>query len=93
MAARAQRFQGRLCNEGETNHQIVTLLLGTSLVPRPCMFVARSTKFAQRAWAHSSHDVCHRLVFTSQITVFAVLLSLCTMELEVKISQVHTIDS
>ena len=32
-----------------------------SLVPRPCMFVACSTKFAQRPWARSSHDVCHSL--------------------------------
>ena len=32
-----------------------------SLVPRPCTFVACSTKFAQRAWARSSRDVCHSL--------------------------------
>ena len=32
-----------------------------SLVPRPCAFVACSTKFAQRAWARSSRDVCHSL--------------------------------
>ena len=36
-----------------------------SLVPRPCAFVACSTKFTQRAWARSSHDVCHRTCFTS----------------------------
>ena len=32
-----------------------------SLVPRPCAFVACSTKFAQRAWAHSSRDACRSL--------------------------------
>ena len=32
-----------------------------SLVPRPCAFVACSMKFAQRAWARSSCDVCHSL--------------------------------
>ena len=32
-----------------------------SLVPRPCAFVACSTKFAQRAWARSSRDVCRSL--------------------------------
>ena len=32
-----------------------------SLVPRPCAFVACSTKFAQRAWARSSRDVCHSI--------------------------------
>ena len=36
-----------------------------SLVPRPCTFVACSTKFAQRAWARSSCDVCHSRVFMS----------------------------
>ena len=29
-----------------------------SLVPRPCAFVACSMKFAQRAWARSSRNVC-----------------------------------
>ena len=29
-----------------------------SLVPRPCVFVACSMKFTQRAWARSSRDVC-----------------------------------
>ena len=29
-----------------------------SLIPRPCVFVACSTKFAQRAWARSSRDAC-----------------------------------
>ena len=33
----------------------------SSLVPRPCAFVACSTKFAQRAWARSSRDVCRSL--------------------------------
>ena len=33
----------------------------TSLVPRPCAFVACSMKFTQRTWARSSHDVCHSL--------------------------------
>jgi len=37
----------------------------TSLVPRPCVFVACSTKFAQRAWARSSCDICHSRIFTS----------------------------
>ena len=32
-----------------------------SLVPRPSAFVACSTKFAQRAWARSSRDVCRSL--------------------------------
>ena len=32
-----------------------------SLVPRPCAFVAYSTKFAQRAWARSSRDICRSL--------------------------------
>ena len=32
-----------------------------SLVPSPCAFVACGTKLAQRAWARSSHDVCHSL--------------------------------
>ena len=32
-----------------------------SLVPRPCVFVACSTKFMQKAWAHSSCDVCRSL--------------------------------
>ena len=36
-----------------------------SLVPRPCAFVAYSTKFAQRAWARSSRDVCRSRNFTS----------------------------
>ena len=36
-----------------------------SLVPRPYAFVACSTKFAQRAWACSSRDVCHSRIFTS----------------------------
>ena len=36
-------------------------LVKTSLVPRPCAFVACSTKFAQRAWARSSRDVCRSL--------------------------------
>ena len=31
---------------------------GASLIPRPCMFVACSTKFVQRAWAPSTRDVC-----------------------------------
>ena len=35
--------------------------LPPSLVPRPCAFVAYSTKFAQRAWARSSRDVCRSL--------------------------------
>ena len=41
----------------------VTLYTGLihSLVPRPCTFVACSTKFAQRAWARSSRDVCRSL--------------------------------
>ena len=34
-----------------------------SLVPRPCAFVACSTKFAQRAWARSSRDACRRTRF------------------------------
>ena len=38
---------------------------GGSLVPRPCAFVACSTKFAQRAWARSSRDVCRSRNFTS----------------------------
>ena len=33
--------------------------------PRPCAFVACSTKFAQRAWARSSRDVCRSRNFTS----------------------------
>ena len=37
--------------------QCITLF-PPSLVPRPCAFVACSTKFAQRAWARSSRDVC-----------------------------------
>ena len=32
-----------------------------SLIPRPCTFVACSTKFMQRAWACSSRDVCSSL--------------------------------
>ena len=36
-----------------------------SIVPRLCAFVACSTKFAQRAWARSSRDVCHSHIFTS----------------------------
>ena len=32
-----------------------------SLVPRPCEFVACSTKFVQRAWARSSCDGCRSL--------------------------------
>ena len=42
-----------------------TKKLGTegrgSLVPRPCAFVACSTKFTQRFWARSLCDVCHSL--------------------------------
>ena len=30
-------------------------------VPRACVFVACSTKFAQRTWAHSSHDICRSI--------------------------------
>ena len=38
----------------------ISLCTDISLVPRPCAFVACSTKFAQRAaWARSSRDVCH----------------------------------
>ena len=37
----------------------------SSVVPRPCAFVACSTKFAQRAWARSSRDACRRRLFTS----------------------------
>ena len=33
----------------------------STLVPRPCAFVAFSTKFTQRAWARSSRDACHSL--------------------------------
>ena len=40
---------------------LVPMLVSSSLVPRPCTFVACSTKFAQRAWAHSSRDVCRSL--------------------------------
>ena len=40
-------------------------VLSLSLIPRPCVFVACNTKFAQRAWAHSSRDVCHSRIFTS----------------------------
>ena len=39
-------------------HKFV-MLLQLSLIPRLCTFVACSTKFAQRVWAHSSRDVCH----------------------------------
>ena len=32
-----------------------------SLVPRPCAFVACSTKFSQKAWSILSHDACRSL--------------------------------
>ena len=34
-----------------------------SLVPRPCTFVACSTKFMQKAWARLSHDVSRSLCY------------------------------
>ena len=37
------------------------MVVHTSLVPRPCVFAACSKKFAQRAWARSSRDVCRSL--------------------------------
>jgi len=44
---------------------MVTYSFGTvvlpSLVPRLCVFIACSMKFAQRAWARSSRDVCRSL--------------------------------
>ena len=45
-----------------------------SLVPRPCAFVACSTKFAQRAWARSSRDVCHSRIFTSPDAVLLIYM-------------------
>ena len=39
------------------------MVVHTSLVPRPCVFVACSKKFAQRAWARSSRDVCRSLCY------------------------------
>ena len=41
--------------------EYVSMCVCVSLVPRPCAFVACSTKFAQRAWARSSRDVCRSL--------------------------------
>ena len=41
-----------------TNTSTREMQVITSLVPRLCVFVACSTKFAQRAWACSSCDVC-----------------------------------
>ena len=43
------------------NFNLTLIILYTSLVPRACMFVACSTKFAQRTWAHSSHDTCRSI--------------------------------
>ena len=42
-------------------HKTLAMAQSTSLVPRPCAFVACSTKFAQRAWARSSCDACRSL--------------------------------
>ena len=39
--------------------------LATSLIPRPCVFVACSTKFAQKAWSILSRYVCRRCTFMS----------------------------
>ena len=36
-----------------------------SLVPRPCVLVTCSTKFAQKTWFILSRDVCHRRNFMS----------------------------
>ena len=62
-----------------------------SLVPRACAFIACSTKFAQRAWARSSRDVCHSRIFTSAQCLPCCLYT-CTMEFQVETSQVRTID-
>ena len=43
------------------NNALLGVGLGFSLIPRPCAFVACSTKFTQRAWACSSRDVCRSL--------------------------------
>ena len=45
-------------------HKSESRLLVASF-PGPARFVACSTKFAQRAWARSSRDVCHSRIFTS----------------------------
>ena len=36
-----------------------------SLVPRPCVLVTCSTKFAQKTWFILSRDVCHRRNFVT----------------------------
>ena len=43
--------------------QNIAMWVEHSLVPRPCTFIACSTKFMQRAWARSSRDVCRRTRF------------------------------
>ena len=62
-----------------------------SLVPRPCAFVTCSTKFAQRAWARSSCDVCHSRIFTSAQCLPCCLYT-CTRKFLVETSQARTID-
>ena len=38
-----------------------------NLIPRPCVF---GMKFAQKAWAHSSHDICESVFSESVQTLF-----------------------
>ena len=59
-----------LCCDTQLTLQVK--VTGVSLVPTPCVFIACSTKFAQRAWAHSSRDVCHSRIFTSPDNVLPV---------------------
>ena len=56
-------YEGANHSNGLHNKLMTELIV--NLVPRPCAFVACSTKFAQRAWARSSRDVCHSRIFTS----------------------------
>jgi len=66
-----------------------------SLVPRPCAFVASSTKLAQRrgpAWARSSRDFCHSCIFTSPDNDVCRVAYIHHVHVQGSSSQARTID-
>ena len=49
------------CGASETCGLLSVQIRIHSLVPRPCAFIACSTKFTQKAWACSSRDMCRSI--------------------------------
>ena len=49
------------CGASETCGSLSVQIRIYSLVPRPCAFIAGSTKFTQKAWSCSARDMCRSI--------------------------------